>query len=256
MAEEILSNGPMMFKTVEYTGDIVAGEGLEFNENVLNVVGKQDTLTFEYDSDNAITSIDGHAIKQPKAADWILMEDWVGTYECNYYNYYDKYLPVRLPVTDADRSRAFATVSMKTTSWSTSTWTDCAITIPEAGEYKICYSSGLVNSNANENKTYYVLAIKGDGTKSWADYYDALDTSTTNYYLNNVLNNPNYIPGSSTAITFYGTANLPVWVTQTFEFKTDSACKVMIAMLRNHNGSSNTNDHWIKSPAYKLWKRG
>ena len=39
MAEEILSNGPMMFKTVEYTGDIVAGEGLEFDQNVLNFTG-------------------------------------------------------------------------------------------------------------------------------------------------------------------------------------------------------------------------
>lgn len=41
--DEILTNDGLALAITEYTGDIVAGEGLEFDQNVLNVVGKMDS---------------------------------------------------------------------------------------------------------------------------------------------------------------------------------------------------------------------
>lgn len=39
MSENLLTNQQKFFKTVEYTGNIEAGEGLEFNGNVLSISG-------------------------------------------------------------------------------------------------------------------------------------------------------------------------------------------------------------------------
>lgn len=71
--DEILTNDGLALAITEYTGDIVAGDGLEFNENVLNVVGKMDEskLTIE---DNVIKSYDGKSFGGSGSDDTVLWE--------------------------------------------------------------------------------------------------------------------------------------------------------------------------------------
>lgn len=70
MNEDLITNEGLALAIKEYTGDIEAGDGLQFDGNVLSVTGKQDTLAFNYDSNNNIVKIDNHYIAPNETVLW------------------------------------------------------------------------------------------------------------------------------------------------------------------------------------------
>lgn len=250
----------MFFKTVEYTGDLTPGEGIDISESgVISVTGKQDTLTFSYDDENKITKIDNHEIAGTGQT-WELLADYAAMYETNNYNYTNMFIPVHMPITETQRTEAFSTKTFTTnpTTLGTSVWTDCGISITEPGFYKMEYICSVVNTQNNStNKPQIMCALIGEGTESWSTFGVVSNTSTTSYYLNNFVNDQRVIPGSSYIATHFGSADLPIVYTHSFEFQVTKPSKVVICIVKFPNGSiSSASGLWIKSPAYKLWKKG